>query len=85
VKPPYISENTQYIKSFKKEDFDIRDTYVRDNTINIKPDANEDLHVIVASGPYMHSGSTQTPILTQLVEQVKAKNAQVLILVTSLN
>jgi hypothetical protein len=47
----------------------------------VKPDTNDDVHVIVASGPYMPTGSTQTPMLTQLIEVVKAKNAQVLVLV----
>jgi hypothetical protein len=73
------------VKSFKKEAFDIRDTYVRDNSISVKPDANGDLHVIVASGPYMQTGSTQTPALASLLEVVKSKNAQVLILVTFCN
>ncbi len=55
--------------------------YSRDNLINIRPDTNGDLNIIVTSGPYMPTGSTQTPVLGQLVEVVKAKNPQVLVLV----
>ena len=55
--------------------------YTRDNSINVNSDANEEIQIIVASGPFMQTGSVQTPIISQLVEVVMAKNAQVLIMV----
>lgn len=82
IEPPYISdEELKKIKIKKEETIDINDTFhSRGNSINVKPDENQDINIVVASGPYMATGSTQTPVLNQLIEVVKSKNTQVLIL-----
>lgn len=49
----------------------------------VKPDVEntKELTIIAASGPYIMNGSLSTESLNNLVEVVKAKNANVLILV----
>ena len=51
----------------------------------VKPEFEKELIIIAASGPYIINGSLSTDSLTSLVEVVKAKNANVLILVRYFN
>jgi hypothetical protein len=62
--------------------YDLRNETNRDSGISIKLEQNEDLSIVVAAGPYMANGSTNTTNLNLLTEAVKAKNAHLLILVS---
>jgi hypothetical protein len=80
-----VSENEPIYKSVIKEEpmniYDIRSEMNRDSGISINLEPNEDLSIVVAAGPYMAHGSTNTTNLNLLIEAVKAKNAHLLILV----
>ena len=53
-----------------------------EKAIHVKLDANEDLTMLVASGPYMTHGGLLTTNLNLLVDIAKARNIHVLILVS---
>jgi hypothetical protein len=50
-------------------------------SIQVRLEQNEDLSIIVASGPYMINGSVNTSSLNSLIEAVKAQNVPLLVLV----
>lgn len=52
------------------------------NSIHVNIPNNEALNVIVASGPYMMNGTTQTNNLSTLLDVALEKKAHVLILVS---
>lgn len=68
VEVPFLSENGK-----------LKDEFVY--PLRVATGAGKDLEIVIAAGPYMPTGSTQTAVLSQLVQHVKSKNAQVLILV----
>ncbi len=62
--------------------YDLRNEANKDSGISIRLEPNEDLSIVVAAGPYMAHGSTNTTNLNLLIEAVRAKNAHLLILVS---
>lgn len=67
------------MSNIKKQELDYGN---RNGGINVKLEPNEELNVMVASGPYMATGSTQLDPLNSLVNAAKSKNVHVLILVS---
>ena len=51
------------------------------HSIQVRLEQNEDLSMIVASGPYMINGSLNTTSLDSLIEAVKTQNVHLLVLV----
>lgn len=51
------------------------------HSIQVRLEQNEDLSMVVASGPYMINGSLNTTSLNSLIEAVKTQNVHLLVLV----
>ena len=51
------------------------------HSIQVRLEQNEDLSMIVSSGPYMINGSLNTTSLDSLIEAVKTQNVHLLVLV----
>ncbi|CAF0800297.1 unnamed protein product [Brachionus calyciflorus] len=81
LEPHYVKENLDIKKEIKKEFNDNRDNCSKeDNSIDVRLEINEDLICIVAAGPFMMTGSTETNVISQLANAVKENKAHVLIL-----
>lgn len=66
IEPQYVSENRKLDRE--------------DTGIHVRLEPNEDLVCMVASGPYMLTGSTAITVIHQLIESVISNKAHVLIL-----
>ena len=51
------------------------------HSIQVRLEQNEDLSMVVASGPYMINGNLNTTNLNSLIEAVKIQNVHLLVLV----